>query len=339
MQVDVSSSGAISLGDTITCDGFVFKHPIRVQTHVHEDHMVGFDSSKGYQRIIMTRPTRDLLVVEYDADIPYRENIEAVPTGQAIAREGCEILLLDNGHMLGSVQVAVTQPNGLCCGYSGDFAWPLEDVIEVDELVLDSTYGSPDSVRKFTQDEAVSRFLELVVERVRHGPVLILAHRGTLQRAVCSLDDVTKHPILASPRLCSELRVYQQHGYGLTRVLTSDSEEARQVISEGKYIRVYGTGDRRPTDPSGATSIVLSAYRSRTGGPVVAYSDNAFAVALSDHADYKGTLAYVRATGAKKVVTDNTRGGHAVELALGLRRELNIEAQPSQNQLTKEWGT
>ena len=98
------------------------------------------------------------------------------------------------------------------------------------------------------------------------------------------------------------------------------------------------TGDRRPVDTGEATSIVLSAYMSRLDNPVMEYSEQSFCVALSDHADYKETLEYVRATGASKVITDNCRGGHGVELALALRRELGIEAEPSQSQYEREWG-
>lgn len=338
MRVDVSSSGAILLGDKVACDGFVYGYPIRVQTHVHQDHMDGFDSSKGFQRIVLSRPTRDLLVAQCHADIPYRENLESVPVGKVVGRERCEILLLDSGHMLGSVQVAVTLADGLRCGYSGDFNWPLERVIEVDELVVDSTYGCPESVRRFTQEEANDRFVELVVERVKFGPVLIWAHRGTLQRATSCLDDATKHPIIAGRRIFNELEVYQRYGYSLTNILRSDTNEARKAIDEGRYIRLHSSGERRPTDSGCATSIVLSAYMSRMDSPIVEYTDRSFVVALSDHADYEGTLEYVSATGAKRVVTDNSRGGHGVELALALKRELGIEAHPSENRYSREWG-
>lgn len=339
MRINVSGSGAVTLGDVVTCDGFVHQYPIRVQTHVHEDHMDGFDRSKGHQKhIIMTAPTRDLLIAEYNADIPYRTNVRAVPLGDPIHLADCQIRLLDNGHMLGSVQVEVMFPDGRRCGYSGDFAWPLSEVIEVEELVLDSTYGSPESIRKFTQEEANDRFIELVVERIKVGPVLILSHRGTLQRAVSCLDDAVKFPIIASARLSNELRVYQQHGYSLTKILNAETEEAKLACSEGRYIRLYGTREKPPTDNGKTTSIVLSAYMSRFGDPVVEYSEKAFCVALSDHADYIGTLEYVRATGAKKVITDNSRGGHGVDLALALKRELGIDAQPSTSQYEREWG-
>lgn len=327
------------LDGVVSCDGFVYGYPIRVQTHVHKDHMDDFNSSKGYQHILVTQATRDLLSAEFNADIPYRGNIEAIPLNQSVSQENYRIRLLDNGHMLGSVQVELTSPDGVRCGYSGDFAWPLEEVIEVDELVLDSTYGSPDSVRGFTQEEANEKFIDLVVSRIKIGPVLVLAHRGVLQRAISCLDDAIKEPVIGSARLCNEWKVYQEHGgYSLTKILDDSTEEGRFMLREGRYIRLYGTGDRRPSDPGGATSIVLSAHMGRLDNPVTEYSEKSFCVALSDHADYTGTLEYVRRTGARKVVTDNCRGRHGVELALALQRELSIEAFPSQNQHSREWG-
>ena len=338
MRINVSSSGAVVLGNVVSCDGFFDGCPIRVQTHVHKDHMNGFRRSKGHQDIFMSHPTRELLIAEYNLDLDVRPNLKSVPLSQMISHGNYLIRLLDNGHMLGSVQVEVTLPDGERCGYSGDFAWPLEDVIEVEELVVDSTYGSPDSVRKFTQEEANERFVDLVVERIKVGPVWILAHRGTLQRAISCLDDAIKDPVIASPQLYDELKVYQRYGYSLTKILKEDTEEAKHARSEGRYIRLYQNLSRRPTDTGEATTIVLSAYMSRLDDPVVEYSEKSFCVALSDHADYNGTLEYVRATRARKVMTDNCRGRHAVELALALKRELGVDARPSENQYTRAWG-
>ena len=41
MRVNVLKSGAVTFGNMVTCDGFVRDFPIRVQTHVHKDHMAG----------------------------------------------------------------------------------------------------------------------------------------------------------------------------------------------------------------------------------------------------------------------------------------------------------
>lgn len=336
-NVDVSSSGAILLGRDVACDGFVYGPRIRVQTHVHDDHMDGFESSKGLQEIILTKPTLDLLIAKFNADLPYRENVQSIPTGKVVSLDDVKIHLLDSGHMLGAAQVEVTLPDGLRVGYSSDFSWPLDKVIQVAELVIDTTYGSPSSVRRFTQEEANNRFTALVIEGSKKGPVLIRAYRGTLQRALSCLDGLVKFPIIASPSLYKDLMVYQQHGYALTNIHKSDTPEGKRALKEKRYIRAYGPGDRWPTDPSDATCIVLSAYMSNMENPAVEYSDRSYAVAFSDHADFNGTLEYVRATGAKRVLTDNSRGGHAVDLAFALR-ELGIEAIPSHFHASKEWG-
>ena len=54
--------------------------------------------------------------------------------------------------------------------------------------------------------------------------------------------------------------------------------------------------------------------------------------------DYKETLEYVRATKATKVIADCSRGGHGIELANSLRRELGIDAEPSKSETVREWG-
>ena len=70
--------------------------------------------------------------------------------------------------MLGAVQVLVELEDGTRVGYSGDFQWPIEDVIQVDALVVDSTYGKPANVRKFTQGECEERLIEVDPE-IRTG--------------------------------------------------------------------------------------------------------------------------------------------------------------------------
>lgn len=109
-------------------------------------------------------------------------------------------------------------------------------------------------------------------------------------------------------------------------------------MSEGVFIRLYGHTDQFPVDPHPASTIHLSAFATNPNDPILEYSVRACRVALTDHADFDGTLAYVEATSAKYVVTDNTRPGYAIELAQELRSRLNIDARPSSNVATLEWG-
>ena len=59
---------------------------------------------------------------------------------------------------------------------------------------------------------------------------------------------------------------------------------------------------------------------------------------MSKHADFNGTLEYVKSTGARFVVTDNSRHGKAYELATEIKDRLDIEARPSLNLGMGAWG-
>ena len=178
--VDVTSSGAVLLGDHVVCDGFQRDRACRVQTHVHDDHMHDFARSKGLQNLYMSEATRSLLIAEFNADLEYRENIIAISHGDTFDCDGGCLTLLSSGHMLGAVQVALETPYGHRVGYSGDFHWPAQDVIQVDELVIDSTYGNEASIREYSQEQAETSFLQLVYEKLGRGSVHVKAHRGTV---------------------------------------------------------------------------------------------------------------------------------------------------------------
>lgn len=329
--LDVAASGAVLLGSSISCDGFHYSSDVRVQTHIHDDHMMEFETSKGNQLIVTSDATYALLENDLNADIPYRQNIKVLKPLAIFNYEATEIELVSSEHMLGSVQVAVTSPGAPRIGYSGDFRWPLERVITVEALVVDSTYGSPESLRKYSQDEAEERFLGLVIDRLRYGPVHVYAHRGTIQRALQILSGNVTCPLLGSPRLCAEIEVYRRFGYPIDVTATSAGE-----IKPDRFITFYGKGDGKPIDPVGST-ISLSAFMSKVDDPVLRYSERAYRVALSNHADFEGTLEYVEATGAQYVVADNTRG-RGVELAQEIKSRLGIEARPSLGEATYEWG-
>ena len=332
LAVDVFRSGAVRLGSNTVCDGYAMGYPFRVQTHVHDDHMNEFDRSKGEQDLFMSPETRQLLIAERNVELEYRDNL--IPLTRGLPRElsdGSKLMLLPSGHMLGSCQVALELSGGLRCGYSGDFAWPLGDVIQVDELVVDSTYGSPASVRRYTQDEAESCLLEVVCQSLRRGSVHVKAYRGTIERVLQVLAGNVGVPILVSSRLMDEIDVYRQHGFGVEQVMALDSDKGRNLIEGRSYVRLYSKGDTFGNELIEGTSITCSAYMVGTDHPLRQFSDRAYRVALTNHADFEGTLAYVEATGAKKVVTDNTRT-HGVDLAIAINKRLGrVRAEPSTN--------
>ena len=336
--IDVRASGAITLGPDVTCDGFLLAAKLRVQTHVHQDHMRDFHTSKGYQDILLSKPTRDLLISEFNFDLSSRINIKALNPQEPYSFGKSSIQLLPNDHTLGSVQVQVELDDGMRVGYSGDFAWPLDNVIQVDGLVVDSTYGSPDSVRNYSQGECEARFLLLSRKLLSKGPVYVKAHTGTLHRAMQLLSSELDVPLVGSSRLCREVAVYRQYGYAIGPMASWEVPEGHGLLKEDRFIRLFGKGDKYPVDTGGATHIVLSAYFTRPDEPVVEYSPGSYAVALSNHADFHGTLDYIQATGAKYIVTDSTRGVNGHTLAIEVQNRLGLDARSSSNFMSPLWG-
>lgn len=338
IQIGVTASGVIKLGPDVACDGFHRAYNTRVQTHVHLDHMNNFETSKGLQDIYLSDPTLQLLIAEYNADLSARDNLIPLQFGEVRVINSSQIKLISSDHIIGSVQVAVEIEDGTRVGYSGDFQWPLGEVINVDQLVLDSTYGSPMSVRNYSQEEAEESLLSIAIDKLRFGPLHIKAHRGTLHRGMQVLTEIEDCPFLGSPRLCSEVQVYRSYGYPIGQICSIKSKEAIEIAKAGRYIRFYGTGDHFPLQINSGATIRLSAFMANPDSPVIEFSDKALSVALSNHADFEGVLQYVDATGAKYVVTDNSRGGHAVELAREIRERLGITAIPSNDEASREWG-
>ena len=314
------------------CDGFAEGYPFRVQTHIHDDHMGDFNKSKGLQDFLMSPETHELLVADRNADLEFRDNLLQVARDDwRILDDGSKLSFLPSNHMLGSCQVALELPDGLRIGYSSDFGWPLDEVIRVDQLVVDSTYGSPRSVRRYTQAEAEECLFNLVCERLRHGSVHICAYRGTIERVLQVLGDNVGVPILATERLIREVKVYQRHGFAPGDLDVLESERGRSAIKERSYVRLYSKGDGFRNELIDGTSVTCSAFMTDTDHPLKIYSERAYSVALSNHADFDETLAYVQATGAPKVVTDNTRN-HGVELAIAINSRLpDVQAEPSTN--------
>ena len=336
--IDVRASGAVTLGHDVSCDGFLRAAQLRVQTHVHQDHMRDFHTSKGYQDILLSKPTLDLLISEFNFDLSSRINIKALNPQEPYRFRKSNVQLIPNDHILGSVQVQVELDDGMRVGYSGDFAWPLDDVIQVDALVVDSTYGSPHSIRNYSQGECEAQFLLLCRKLLSQGTVYVKAHTGTLHRAMQLLSTELDVPLVGSSRLCKEMDVYRQYGYAIGPVVSWEAPEGRELLKEGRVIRLFGKGDKYPVDTGGAAHIALSAFFTRPDQPVLEYSSGSYNVALSNHADFYGTLDYIQATGAQYVVTDSTRGVNGHRLAHEIQNRLGLAARPSSNFKSPVWG-
>tara|TARA_B100000315_G_C14587383_1_gene593800 strand:+ start:3382 stop:4422 length:1041 start_codon:yes stop_codon:yes gene_type:complete len=340
-DIFVNSKGAVMLGPDVVCDGFCYDAKFRVQTHVHSDHMVDFDRSKGRQSILLSFGTKELLIAKHNADLPYRDNILPKNYGEAHICQNLgkttKIKLVSSNHMLGASQVEVELRDGRKVGYSGDFQWPSDEIIKVDILVVDATYGSPRSIRNFTQEEANGKLIELTTMLLGSGPVEITAFKGVLERVVQLVSSEMNTPLIANPAVCKQVKVYRDFGFPVRKIFSTTSDEGKRILREEKYIRFYQHPEGRADRDGRIPQITCSAFFTSSDDPVVEYTDTSYCVALSDHADFKGTLDYIQATGAKVVLTNNSKSGHGETLAHEIRSRLGLEAKASYVPIKRIW--
>jgi len=344
--VTVSPSNAVILGDDIACDGFYAPCKARVQTHAHDDHLRDLNSSKKSQDIFLTSQTRALLGVrkEFFGLTMNCSNVREVAHEEIVDYQGNQIQLLHSNHILGGVQVSVQLPDGRRVGYSSDFDWPLDQVIKVDALVVDSTGGHPSKVLQYDQGAAEAALLDIVSLNLQHGPIDICgSQRGIVQRAMNILTPMFPDiPFLCSAPLEMENKVYRRYGYQIKSTLDDTSPEGRQLLANSqRAIRFRGRTDKRAIVGDRRTKITLSPFPNPGSDPVNVWSskwpEKVYTVGLYDHADFLGSLDYIQTTGAKFVLTDS-RGQYAYEFAAEIRSRLNIESKHSPHVDSVEWG-
>ena len=159
-----------------------------------------------------------------------------------------------------------------------------------------------------------------------------------MERVLQVLGDDIGVPVLASERLIQEAWVYQQHGFAVGTLVPLESDDGVHAMEQHSYVRLYSKGDGfRNELTDGGTTIICSAFMADADEALKTFSDRAYSVALSNHADFDETLEYVEATRAKIVVTDNTRN-HGQELAMAINQRLQgVTAVPSTNRQSAEF--
>ena len=288
----------------------------------------------------MSRGTVELLKQQHP-DLEIRANVHVPEPGELLDLNGAKIKLESSFHCLGAVQVAVRLGDGKWVGYSGDFSYPIDSVIRVDELVVDATYGDPATDRGYSQLDAEEALATRVQRALRDGPVQILAHGGVTERALAVLhnaeviDDV---PVLAGKRMCHAMEVHRQESYPLPMVHQADSNKGLSIIHEGRYLRCWGQGQSMSNDSLPGTAFRLTKFAADE--VVKQEGDRLYRIGFSNHAGFGGTMEYIERTGATFVMTDGTRSSEqkARALAAAITRELGIDARPATPQATLRYG-
>ncbi|MEW6328835.1 MAG: MBL fold metallo-hydrolase [Candidatus Micrarchaeota archaeon] len=220
---------------------------------------------------------------------------------------GIEFELLESGHILGSKQLLVRE-NGTSFVYTGDFRLRAglttkeAEVRECDILLIEGTYGTPDSVFPAREEiyESIAGWVKINIER---GRVVLLGgySTGKAQELIKLLNERCGLAPLVHSRIHEICSVYDSFGVHLECV-PLDSDEARELMGKS-FAAVM---------PHHTVSAEMAANLGEIYGKKVvcalatgwansrAYSvDKVFP--LSDHADFKQILEYVERASPKRI--------------------------------------
>jgi len=325
LKATITRRGAVLLGKNVACDAFDETKPLRVVTHAHADHMIGLKQSlRACEKVLMTKPTKDLIDVMMNPLFLMRGFVETLNYGKTLQYEEERITFFHCDHILGAAQVLVEDAEGTRIVFTGDFRIKGTPILDADLLVMEATYGSPACKRPFKKN-IKDLLVSTVEEGLKHGAVYVFGYHGKLQEVMQILHETgIRAPFVAPERVFHVSRVCEKHGMRFGRLMLSEEREARELLEKNlPCIAFYHMGSRSKVG-QGGFRVYVSGWE--FDSPCRETSEKEYVIALSDHSDFDGLMEYVRRSKPKFVITDNFRVGHAETLAKEIRKRYGISA-------------
>jgi putative mRNA 3-end processing factor len=275
-----------------------------VITHAHSDHARA--GSAGYLCHRLTRPLLEWRLGPH----PY----ETVEWGEPVFLDGVRVSLHPAGHIIGSSQVRV-EYQGEVWVVSGDYKTEDDglsgafDPVRCNVFVTESTFGLPIYNWK-PQAVIFAGIQDWVRENKTDGKasVLIAYSLGKAQRLLLCLPEVTEK-IYVHGAVWNIHQALVNAGVELP-VVERVTPDMRRELFRGQVVIAPSSAEGSPwirrLGPSAVG--VCSGWMQVRGNVRRRNADAGFA--LSDHADWKGLLEAISATGAEKVFV--THGFQAV---------------------------
>ncbi len=283
-----------------------------VITHAHSDH-----ARAGSEAYLCHRLTVPLLELRLGPG-----SYQGVEWGETIEMNGVRVSLHPAGHIIGSSQVRV-EYHGRVWVVSGDYKTEDDGLsgafepVRCDVFVTESTFGLPIYQWK-PQVEIYTSIREWVAENRELGKtsVLIAYSLGKAQRLLTCLEPLGM-TIFVHGAIWNVHQALVGAGVKLPPVVRVEPEMPKEIFRGQVVIAPSGAEDSpwmRRFQPYSVG--ICSGWMQVRGNVRRRNADAGFA--LSDHADWKGLLGAVRATGAEKVYVT-----HGFQAALS--RYLNEE--------------
>jgi Cft2 family RNA processing exonuclease len=283
------------------------KHPGSIVSHAHMDHL----TADSY----MTRETHAIMKVRKPRSrglpVEFLTNFEA---------EGFNVRLLPAGHVFGSAMVIVNDGEVL---YTGDFnpqggyTAGRAEPQKCDSLVVESTYGTPDSVMP-RKDQTYKRIVEFVQEAP--GQVVFGAYEFGKAQELMALFNANGIPVAVSDGIARISSIYNLHGCELKWERLDYRCDAKVAIANMTAVQEPHGEVKALLAKDGAKAAVATGMVMR-----FAYAGFEGRFPLSDHADFWDIMGFVKACAPERVYTTH---GSDHELARQIESRLGIPAEP-----------
>lgn len=264
-------------------------------THGHSDH--AYQGHKYYLCHTYTKPILELRLGP--------NNYEAIDWGKQININGVSITLFPAGHIIGSSQVRIEYA-GEVWVVSGDYKTENDGLsgqfepIKCHAFISESTFGLP--IYKWQpQNEIFENIITWINKNREAGKnsILLGYSLGKAQRILHGIRETTQD-IFVHGAIWNVHKVLLEQGFDLPVVKRITPDTSKELLKSTVILA--------PTSADGSPWIkklspysvgICSGWMQVRGNIRRRNVDAGFA--MSDHADWKGLLASIKATGAEKV--------------------------------------
>jgi putative mRNA 3-end processing factor len=278
------------------------KVDLAVITHAHSDHARG-----GHASYLCSDNTKPLLRIR----LGLKAKIESIPFGEIIKIGDAFVSLHPAGHILGSCQVRV-EVGGRVWVVSGDYKTQSDrtcesfEVINCHGFVTESTFALP-VFEWLPEDDVYIQINDWWLNNAeREIPSILFAYSlGKAQRVLAGVDR-SIGPIFIHNAVSPFLPIYEKFGVNMPLVekigqgskqnYTKGLIVAPPIVEDSSLLKQFGLAKRA----FASGWMALRGLRRRRN------FDKGFV--LSDHADWKGLLDVIVATGAESVKITHGNG-------------------------------
>ncbi len=268
-----------------------------VITHGHSDH-----ARPGHGSVLATPETLDLMRLRYGDN--FAGSMQAIRFGESLNIGGVAVTFHPAGHVLGSAQVAVEHA-GLRIVASGDYkdvadptCAPFE-LVRCDVFITEATFGLP-VFRHGDPDGEIGKLMRSVAVFPERAHLVGAYSLGKAQRVIALIRKAGyQQPIYLHGALERITGYYQSRGIALGELRAVRDAEKAQLAGAIVLCPPSALNElwsRRFPDPVTAFASGWMRVRARARQRGIELP-----LVISDHADWDGLTATIRATGAAEV--------------------------------------